>query len=77
MWIIDKKKMKEIEFLKLSLIILLHLIQIWIKILSMKIQGKEKTFLCIDNNTKSFKKSPNIIYVHLSFYGFEKINNLK
>ena len=77
MWIIDKKKIKEIEFLKLSLIILLHLIQIWIKILSMKIQGKEKTFLCIDNNPKSFKKSPKIIYVHLSFYGFEKINNLK
>ena len=24
---------------------------------------------------KSLKKSPNIIYVHISFYGFEKLNN--
>ena len=44
----------------------------------MKIQGKEKkTTLSLDYNTKSLKKSHNIVYVHLSFYGFEKPNNLE
>ena len=43
----------------------------------MKIQGKEKTNLSLDYNTKSLKKNPNIVYVHLSFYGFEKPNNLE
>ena len=44
----------------------------------MKIQGKEKkTTFSLDYNTKSLKKSPKIIYVHLSFYGFKKLNNLE
>ena len=43
----------------------------------MKNQGKAKTFLSLDYNPQSFKTSPNIIYVHLSFYGFEKLNNLE
>ena len=44
----------------------------------MKIQGKEKkTTLSLDYNTKSLKKSPKIIYVHLSFYGFKKLNNVE
>ena len=43
----------------------------------MRIQGKEKTSLSIDYKYKLLKKSPNITYIHLSFYGFEKVNNLE
>ena len=39
--------------------------------------SKGKTFLFLDYNTKSFKKSPNIIYVYLSFYGFEKLQSFE
>ena len=39
-------------------------------------KGK-KTNLSLDYNTKSLKKYPNIFYVHFSFYGFEKLNNLE
>ena len=40
-------------------------------------KGKKKTTLSLDYNTKSLKKYLNIVYVHLSFYGFEKPNNLE
>ena len=43
----------------------------------MRIQGKEKTSLSIDYKYKLLKKSPNITYIHLSFYGFKKVNNLE
>ena len=43
----------------------------------MRIQGKEKTSLSIDYKNKLLKKNSNIMYIHLPFYGFEKLNNLE
>ena len=44
----------------------------------MKIQGKEKKQIYLQTIIlNNLKKTPNIVYVHLSFYGFEKPNNLE
>ena len=72
------KKLRKFNFLRVSIMRLVCLIQNLNKNSFNENSRKgKKTTWSLDYNTKSLKKSPNIIYVYLSFYGFKKLNNVE